>query len=356
MPESLQSESFHRLVVLVSDNSVVRAAAARALSDLAADRPLQMASAAAEQPLSDAYGEVIARGLRFLDLAVPADSISLLAGEQPLVLDLLLVDHPDYRYSVTAPGPLNDALAELSAALGDVVEFEPGPYTVQVYTEPDVDSSYSVERFTPRWMPHEAWVVTADIACAFVDSVQQHCNRRLRPELKQSCIADAIADFLTERAGSAWGLHYYTGSGVATFIDDIEHRALANGNPIVRGPSEHSLACSALARWNLDRAPFAIVATSGMQEEFRGTVANHVAVRTKGFIVCSDSREDQWHPFQGTIHRTADSRPSLLARGFPVVYIGRSDDIAQGLADVVRKGYAGRHLRQFHGQQRSRSA
>jgi len=183
-------------------------------------------------------------------------------------------------------------------------------------------------------MPEQAWVVTADVACAFVDSVQLHCHARLRRPMKPSSIANAIADFLTARAGSDWGLHYYTGSGVATFIDDIEQRAIRNGNPIVRGPSEHSLACSALARWTLDGAPFAIVVTSGMHEEFRGTLANLVAVRAKGFIVCCDSRPDQWHPFQGTIHSTGDSRASLLARGFPVVYIGQFKDIPRGLAEA----------------------
>ncbi|UBI39684.1 MULTISPECIES: hypothetical protein [Streptomyces] len=184
--------------------------------------------------------------------------------------------------------------------------------------------------------------MTADLACAIVDSVQLHSNRRLRPARKTSTMADALSDFLTAEAGSAWGLHYYTGSGVATFIDDIERRAVGNGNPIVRGPSEHSLACSALARWTLVGAPFAIVATSGMHEEFRGTLANHISVGTRGFIVCCDSKLDAWHPFQGTMHLTEDSRPSLLARGFPVVHIPRSAGIARGLAEAFEAYAAGK--------------
>jgi hypothetical protein len=264
---------------------------------------------------------------------VPA-AVSALNGGHPIVLTQLLVDDPAYRYSVISPNELNQQLGQLAGQLAGIAEFEPGPYTVQVYSDPDIDTFYSVEQFTPRWMPDQAWVISADVACAFVDSLQVHSNRRLRPDVQRSYIAGAIADFLTEQAGSQWGLHYYTGSGVATFIDDIEQRAMANGSPLVRGPSEHGLACSALARWVLDQAPFAIVATSGMHEEFRGTLANHQAVRSRGIIVCCDSRQDQWHPFQGTIHRTADSRPSLLARGFPVVHIAHSDDIAQGLADA----------------------
>jgi 3-acetyloctanal synthase len=338
-----------RFVVVVSDGEVVGAAASRALADLAGGRTVEAVFPAASHQANDDYEEIIRRGLRFLDPAVPKDTFTLLTvdslaavpnalsraarGEQA-VLTLLVLDHDDYRYRMISPEDLNEELAKLALSLGDSVEFEPGPHTVQVYTVPDVASCYSVEHFTPRWMPEQAWVVTADIACAFVDSVQMHRNARLRRPTKPSSIANAIADFLTARAGSDWGLHYYTGSGVATFIDDIEQRAIRNGNPIVRGPSEHSLACSALARWTLDDAPFVIVVTSGMHDEFRGTLANHVAAGAKGFIVCCDSRPDQWYPFQGTIHSTEDSRVSLFARGFPVVYIGRFKDIPRRLAEA----------------------
>lgn len=349
MPEMPQTNPYRRLVVVVTDGEVVGPAASRALTDLAGARDVEAPISPAEHGANDDYREVVTRGLRFLDLVGPRDQFTLLtvdslqavpeaaikaADGHKAVLSLLVVDHRDHRYHTNSPDVLNEELEKLTQSLGDAVEFEASPYTVHVYTDPDIDSFYSVELFTPRWMPEEKWVVTADIACAFVDSVQLHSNSRLRPGTKPSTIADAIADFLTLQAGSAWGLHYYTGSGVATFIEDIERRAFEGGNPIVRGPSEHSLACSALARYTLDGAPFAIVATSGMHEEFRGTLANHQAVRTKGFIICCDSKEDAWHPFQGTIHRTEDSRPSLYARGFPVVHIGRSDDIAKGLAEA----------------------
>lgn len=357
MPRTPQLTPFRRLVVVVSDGEVVGPAASRALADLAGGRAVGAAVPAAGHPANEDYLEVIRRGRRFLDLVAPADAFTLVTADslaavpdavsraaagQRAVLSLLVLDHQDYRYRLTSPGDLNEGLAKLALSLGDSVEFEPGPHTVQVYTAPDVVACYSVEHFTPRWMPAQAWVVTADIACAFADSVQLHRSARLRRPRKPGTIANAIADFLTAQAGSGWGLHYYTGSSVASFIDDLEQWAARNGNPIVRGPSEHSLACSALARWTLDGAPFAIVVTNGMHDEFRGTLANHVSARTKGFIVCCDSRPDQWHPFQGTIHRTGDSRPSLLARGFPVVYIGRSHEIGRGLAAAFAAYSAGR--------------
>jgi thiamine pyrophosphate-dependent acetolactate synthase large subunit-like protein len=360
MAQKPQLMPFRRLVAVVSDREVVGAAASRALADLAdlaGGRAVEAAVPAARHPVNDDYQEVIRRGLRFLDHATPAETLTLVTAdslaavpdaisravqEEPATLSLLVLDHPDYRYRVTAPDDLHEELAKLGLSLGESVEFEPSPCTVQVYTAADVASCYSAEHFTPRWMPEQAWTVTADIACALVDSIQLHCNARLRRPTKPSVIANAIAGFLTAQAGSEWGLGYYTGSGVASFIDDFEQRAIRNGSPIVRGPSEHSLACSALARWRLDAAPFAIVVTSGMHEEFRGTLANHVTVGTKGFIVCCDSRPDQWHPFQGTIHLTEDSRPSLFARGFPVVYIGGPGEIASGLAEAFAAYSAGR--------------
>jgi 3-acetyloctanal synthase len=356
MSQTSQPRSARRLVVVVSDNDVVSAAASRALQDLAGTRAVGAPVPAAGFPASDDYREVIRRGLRFLDRVVPQDEFTLVtagslaavpaavtgaAGEQGAVLTLLVLDHPDYRHRAMSPDDLDRELAGLASSLADSAEFAPSPYTVHVYTDPDVASCYSVERFTPRWMPDQAWVVAGDLACAFIDSVQVHRNARLRAPVKPSVIADAIADFLTVQAGSDWGLSYYTGSGVATFIDNIEQRAIRNGSPVVRGPSEHSLACSALARWRLDGAPFVIVVTSGMHDEFRGTILNHIAVRTRGFIVCSDSRPDQWHPFQGTIHRTGDSRPSLFARGFPVVYIGQPSEIGTGLAEAFAAYSAG---------------
>lgn len=357
MPETSQSTPVRRLVAVVSDGEVVGPAASRAIADLAGGRKADAAFPPASHPGNGAYQEIIQRGLRYLDLVAPSDSFSVLAADslaavpeavsravqgQRAVLTLLVIARGDYRYHVTSPDDINEELAKLALSLGDAAEFEPSPATVHVYTAADTGSCYSTEHFTPRWMPEQEWVVTADIACAFVDSVQSHLNGRFRHPVKPSTVANAIADFLTAQAGSDWGFSYYTGSGVATFIDDFEERAIRNGNPIVRGPSEHSLACSALARWRLDGVPFAIVVTTGMHEEFRGTLANHVAVGTKGFIICCDTRPDQWHPFQGTIHQTEDSRPSLRSRGFPVVYIERSKDIARGLAEAFAAYPAGR--------------
>ncbi|MFI5780678.1 hypothetical protein [Nocardia sp. NPDC051570] len=331
----------------MTDNNIVAAAAVRAVTDLSASAV----------PDRDEYRQVLARARRFLALATPDDALRLVEAPSlervpdavaqagcpaGSVLTLLIVDHHEYRYRVTDPATLERRIAELAAALPDSIEFEPSPTTVQIYTDPDVDPFVSLEHFTPRWRPDEDWVVTADIACAVVDSIHAHRTNRFRPDLGRSALAGALADFLDEAAGNDWGLHYYTGSVVASFIDDLGEHARRQGNPVVRGPSEHSLACAALARWSLDRAPYLIVTTSGMHDEFRGTLANLCRVAAAGFIVCADSRPGQWYPFQGTIHRHEDSREALRAKGIALVHIAVAADIPRGLAEAFAHYRAGR--------------
>ncbi|MFF0488789.1 hypothetical protein ACFYTQ_07175 [Nocardia sp. NPDC004068] len=338
----------------MSDHDQVAAAAARALTDLTGSA--RFGPRPAPEPDREEYRQVLARARRFLTLATPDDTFRLVeaptleripdalaaAGVDAAVLTLLVVDHADHRYRVTDPAVPERRLAELAAALPETIEFEPSPTTVQIYTDPHVDPFVALERFTPRWRPAQDWVVTADIACAITDSVHAHRTDRFRPDLGRSTVAAALAAFLDQRAGDAWGLHYYTGSVVASFIDDLAEHARAQGNPVVRGPSEHSLACSALARWSLDRAPFLIVTTSGMHDEFRGTLANLHRAAAPGFIVCADSRPGQWYPFQGTIHRHEDSRTALRARGFALVHIAVAADIPRGLAEAFAHFRAGR--------------
>ncbi len=167
MPQAMQ-----RLVVVVSDGEVAARAASLAIADLAAGRANGQVSPAAGQPAGDAYAEVIRRARRFLDQAVPDDIFTVLTADslaavpdligravagQPGVLQLLVLDHDDHRYHLTAPDDLHEELAKLALSLADSVEFDPGPHTVQVYSDPQLDARYCTERFTPRWMPDNGW-------------------------------------------------------------------------------------------------------------------------------------------------------------------------------------------------------
>jgi thiamine pyrophosphate-dependent acetolactate synthase large subunit-like protein len=352
MPGSMDESPPRRMVVVVSDRDQLAAAAAAGLTDLAAgsDRNIRLGTVTRMAPafLTQAYDQVVERARRFLDRVTPRDEFVLVtastldevpgrcadsAGADPAVITLLVIDHPAHRYSALAATALEEHLVKITDLLPDGIQFTPSPATVQVYTESD-EATLAVEQFTPRWPAQQPWVTAADIVCTFTDSVQQHQTRRMRQGVAASTLGGALADFLDTRATKQWGLHYYTGSVVAGLIQYLEDRSKSSHSPIVRGPSEHSLACSALARWTLDRAPFLIVVTSGMADEFRGTLANLVAARARGFLVCADSRSGQWHPFQGTIHEGEDSREVMRARRIPTVHLDRIDTLEKRLLEA----------------------
>jgi hypothetical protein len=145
-----------------------------------------------------------------------------------------------------------------------------------------------------------------------------------------------LSRFMAERAKSDWLLFYYTGSVVSTLIHDLQNLAEEQGALCLRGPSEHSLACGALANWQLHQRPFVIIVTCGMIDEFKGTLANLRQARAKGFIICAENRPSQWFAFQGTINPDEDSRAVLKAKGIPHVFISEPDEIGAGLAEAFR--------------------
>jgi len=352
------------LVVVVGDRPIISRAAVAALSSLTerSDRRLQL-DQAVSQPAAPpravgsidpattnvALPQVVERARRYLDATLPtcilqlfrvdspADIATVIAagtGGEPARLALLVIDHQDYRKPVISAPTADEELAKLASSLPDRIDFAPSPATVQVYTEPDSVAVLSVEPFTRRWLPSQEWVITADLICSLTDSIQGHQLERFTGRTGTGSVVSALTDFLDEQAGSNWGVHSYTGSVVSRFIADLERHACEHGNPVLRGPTEHSLACSALARWQLYRAPFVITVTSGMVDEFRGTLADLRLDRAQGFIICADSRPDDWYPFQGTIHQAEDSRAVMLARGLPVVNLLERSELPAGLAEA----------------------
>ncbi|MDX2679224.1 hypothetical protein [Streptomyces soliscabiei] len=342
------------LLAVVTDRSVVAEAAATALHDLTtgSGRKLHISAVTAHpsrpQPAEE-HATVIGRARRFLDHALPdaefallvTDSLDVLpealtacADGNPAALRLLVIDHGAYRTEHATHAPWQARLESLTAALPGHITFEPSPLSVHLYGEPGATLAYEAGLFTRRWMPDEDWVVATDLVCAFTDSLQMTTMERFRRTSTASGLATALANFLQAEAGARWGLHYYTGSVVADFIDHLENHAQHHGNPIVRGPSEHSLVCSALARWQLEGAPFLITVTSGMADEFRGTLANLRAAQARGFVICPDSLPGDWHPFQGTIHGAEDSRAVMRARGLAVVHCDGTERLNEALSEA----------------------
>ncbi|MGW0827532.1 hypothetical protein [Streptomyces sp. NPDC002845] len=330
------------LVTSVGKRAGFHAAVRDALADLVADSERVLLDTATTAPTPSpiplrhpAYRDLIAKARRFLAEALPRAEIRLRTtdvldendnngdekggeGEKDREgePDLLLVD--------TAAAGLGAPPFATPHLRNAVLYAEGRPHSTRVAHDPEV-----------LQLPDEPWVLTADVARRFTDHIQRnHGHSALRSASRTGppALARALYDFLTERAGSAWGLHYYTGSVVSGLIDELDRLAAGQGNPVLRGPSEHSLACGALARWQLDEAPFLIVVTSGMVDEFRGTLANLRQDRARGFIVCADSPSEAWFPLQGTVHAAEDSRAVLAARGIPYVYLNDPRRLREDLA------------------------
>ncbi|MGH3310341.1 MAG: hypothetical protein ACRDP3_07115 [Streptomyces sp.] len=362
------------LVVAVGGRAAFRGTVAAALSDLAGRTgPADPADTAGPsvrelvtggsppahpEPVPDAYRQALVRARRFLDRAVPDAEIRLVGaedftaaahelrlltaderrdGDDVLALVLVSAGPDGVPAAPRDDGGLGAGLAELREALTADVRREFSPYTVFVYDEAPLGPALLAHPYTRRQLPALPWVLAADVICAFTDYVQLgYSGSALRGAAPSApaLLCDELAGFLDERAGSGWGLHYYTGSVVSGLIADLEAHAGRGGNPVLRGPSEHGLACGALARWQLDEAPFLIVVTSGMVDEFRGTLANLRDARARGFIVCADSPQDAWFPFQGTVHGAEDTREVLRAKGIPFLYLDDPERLTDRLGEA----------------------
>lgn len=344
------------LVAVVGKRPWFHRTVAAALRDLAAGsgRRLEEAveQAAGDEPAatwafgSPEYAQVLGRARRFWDAVLPGAALRLVRADSLAELAsalrglaagpagapaLVLVDAAAAGVSAA---PLD---RELDAALERLAAEATGAAgaRVVVYGPAPPDTVHVASPYTHRVLPEQAWVLAGDVVCCLTDTVQLRQGAaalRAASRTGTSALAAALAGFLDREAGGAWGLHYYTGSAVSGLIGDLEELVAATGNPVLRGPSEHSLACGALARWQVDGAPALVVATSGMVDEFRGTLANLREARARGFLVCADSPRDAWFPFQGTVHAAEDSREVLRARRLPCLYLDDPERLDEDLA------------------------
>ncbi len=369
----------HFLIVAVGKRPAFQRAVAAAFGDLVDRSERTLTTAALPYDTGDwpePYRRTRDRSRRYLDRALPHAALTVCGAETlaaagaPLsraaaadtaratTLALVLVDA---AAAGVCAGPLGSTLTEeldaLRAELPAHIGFEASPYTVHIYDEAPEPRARIAEPYSRRRLPDRDWVLAADLICAFTDVIQtRHAKGAVRASARTAppVLAGALADFLDSRSGdsrsgdsrsgdsrsgdsrseAAWGLHYYTGSVVSGLIAELERRAADAGNPVLRGPSEHSLACAALARWQLDGAPALVVVTSGMVDEFRGTLANLREARARCLIVCADSRADTWYPFQGTVHSAEDSRDVLRARRVPYVHLDDPNRLDADLAEA----------------------
>ncbi|CAM3713907.1 hypothetical protein [Xenorhabdus thuongxuanensis] len=158
--------------------------------------------------------------------------------------------------------------------------------------------------------------------------------RATTSKLMTSSMAQFIYDYMEYHFQERWDFHYYTGSMISGFIDSMLRLCDNTSTLCESGPNEHSLAVSALCGWQFYQHGYVIAATSGMIDEFRGTLYNLKRAHAPGIIICADSPGNSWYPFQGTMHQNYDGRKSIEAKGIPCVYIDDRATLPERLSEI----------------------
>lgn len=159
-------------------------------------------------------------------------------------------------------------------------------------------------------------------------------SRALSSLSPTSTTAQFIYQLMQDEFNRQWDFYYYTGSVVSRFIDSMFTLCKQN-IPCLTGANEHTLAVSALAGWQLYRRGYVITITSGMIDEFRGTLDNLQRAKASGIILCAESVESSWYTFQSTITPEQDGRKVIEARGIPCVYIENKRVLPEKLAEIA---------------------
>lgn len=179
----------------------------------------------------------------------------------------------------------------------------------------------------------------ADLLRIVLDHLEHvHFNRMLARSVSTALlpvsIASEVTRFMRSRWQDNWDFHAYTGSMVAGLIQSMQQCTAGSPVRCLHGCNEHSLAVSALAGWQLFGRAYVIAVTSGMLDEFRGTLANLKRAGAPGLIICADSPENAWFAFQGTIDADNDGRRVIAARGLNQVFIRKVDEVATKLEEA----------------------
>ncbi|MGF1724747.1 hypothetical protein [Photobacterium nomapromontoriensis] len=148
--------------------------------------------------------------------------------------------------------------------------------------------------------------------------------------------AQYIYRYMDHHFHNRWDFHYYIGSMISGFIDSMFRLCQHSNVQCESGANEHSLAVSALCGWQLYQRGYVVAITSGMIDEFRGTLYNLKRAHAPGIIICADSAESNWFPFQGTMHTDYDGRKAIEAKGIPYVYLDDKLTLVDKLPEIVR--------------------
>jgi len=195
--------------------------------------------------------------------------------------------------------------------------------------------SYRSQQYHEIVLSEDPSVLQTELLLLWMDFFEMnYVNRRVKPRgdvIHQNSLGEQLLAFLEKYSNKDWLGSYYTGSIVSNLIGYIDKEAPNYGGTILRGPNEHALACGALANWQLYGKPFLTIVTSGMIDEFKGTLTNLKESAAQGFIIVAENNANQWYGFQGTITPTEDTRKVLDARSIPHVYMHDVENLEKDL-------------------------
>ncbi|WP_163833139.1 thiamine pyrophosphate-dependent enzyme [Spartinivicinus ruber] len=258
-----------------------------------------------------------------------------------LQIGMIYIDYSSSATDALTPQIIDQQLVDFYSQIkaSDVPSYY-SSFSVAAFTNPNSSKiRYQPMHYIECVLPTERPILQTELICLWMDFFEMsYANRRVKPVIKgvhDNMLGEQLVNLLSSRAGFNWLFFYFTGSIVSSLINYIESFTSQNDIPTLRGPSEHSLACGAMANWQLYQKPFIIVVTSGMIDEFKGTLANLREARAKGIIVCAENRASQWFAFQGTISKDEDTRDVLTAYRIPYVYMENIDNVQKDLLTAI---------------------
>ncbi len=180
--------------------------------------------------------------------------------------------------------------------------------------------------------------LACDLLSQFADFFQLFLGnpRVLRSIGKRKPVTAAVEiDKFMSSTTNSWDFYYFTGSLASSIIGTFEQlKAKGKNGFYLTGPSEHSLICGALANWQLYGRSFVICVTSGMGDEFKGTLMNLKQSKARGIIVIAEANPNAWYPFQGTNFEEDNVHEVMKTRNIPVVSITDPEDMSDDLTQA----------------------
>lgn len=320
------------------------------LLDLAAD---SLYLAAREKALHFLKGQNKAINVRIIQCA------SLAEATGKIIYTHALEQRPEFHlgmlfYDQTTPAGVDDSIEQIDRDLdafysalqrSGIPAFYTTFSTVAFIRQLRSPFRYLPQQYREIVRSEDPAIFQTELLCLWMDFFEMnYTNRRVKPIgslALHNTLGEQLIQFFERTAAERWLVSYYTGSIISNLIGYLDRHAEARGALILRGPNEHAIACGAMANWQLYRMPFLGVVTSGMMDEFKGTLANLKETAAQGIIVAAENRGNQWYSFQGTLTPTEDMREVLIARRIPFVYIDDVEMIGAGLTEAFRLYHQG---------------